>query len=232
MKQCDEDRGDGFDDAFGDDFSEEFDQKNSHVNAFDPLSGYNRVITSFNDKLYFVAIKPLTTGYSAIVPEGMRIGIANFFDNILFPVRFVNNLLQLKIQYATEELARFTVNSTLGIGGLLDPAKNDFGLMPHKEDFGQTLGYYGVGSGFHVVLPFLGPSNVRDIAGLSIDSFADPQYFLNTEYYKVAAIKSYRAINETSLNIGKYEDIKKSAIDLYPFIRDAYEQNRNTLIKE
>lgn len=217
---------DGFEDEFEDEFGEVLESQ-----VFDPLSGYNRVMTNVNDKIYFWALKPVARGYRYLVPEGVRRGIVRFFNNLLFPVRFINNVLQLKLGNAAIEIARFGLNTTVGILGFRDPAKEMLNLEPHPEDFGQTLGYYGAGSGFHIVLPLLGPSNLRDIIGLVPDYLADPISLVETDLDQLG-IGTVDKVNYTSLHIGEYESIKKDAVDLYPFLRDAYEQNRNMKIKE
>ena len=232
---------------FDDEFEEEFAASEQEI--FDPLSGYNRVMTGFNDGFYFYVLDPVARGYSWVLPETARRGVKNFFHNILFPLRFVNNALQLKVKNAGEEFLRFSINSTIGILGFWDPAKEWFDLEAHEEDFGQTLGYYGVGSGFHVVLPFLGPSNLRDMFSLYPDMQMDPvNYVENRPYNFPKQEGEYRGvskqtlqevdlallktINRESLRIGQYANLKKDAIELYPFLRDVYEQNRAKLIKE
>ncbi len=212
------------DNFFDDTFEEEFIAKKE---LFDPLNGYNKAMTNFNDVFYTKLLIPTAKGYKAVLPQSVRICISNFFENLLFPVRFSNNLLQLKLKNSARELLRFSVNSTFGILGLFNVAK----IKTHDEDFGQTLGYYGLGSGFHVVLPFLGPSNFRDIVGLGVDAFADPIYIYN-DRYKSLGLKSYDIINNRSLHIGEYESLKKDALILYPFLRDLYETKREKLIKE
>ena len=224
--------------VFDDSFEDEFDSPEEKP-IFDPLSGYNSLMTGFNDKFYTNLLIPTAKGYRNIVPEGGRKSVSNFFDNLLFPVRFVNNVLQLKLKNAGEEVARFGINSTIGLLGLFDVAKSEFNLKPHEEDFGQTLGHYGVGSGFHVVLPFLGPSNVRDAISLFVDSTVDPIYEYDSRFYNITkkeyeslALKSYDILNDRSLHIGEYASLKKDALVLYPFLRDLYEQRRAKLIKE
>ena len=233
----------GFDDEFEDEFGA------AEKEVFDPLSGYNRVMTDFNDSLYVWVLDPVARGYRWVLPYAARRGVKNFFHNLLFPLRFVNNALQLKIKNAGEEFLRFSINSTIGILGFWDPAKEWFDLEAHEEDFGQTLGYYGVGGGFHVVLPFLGPSNVRDMFSLYPDMQMDPVNYVENrpynfpkqegEYQGVSKqtlqevdLTLLKNINRESLRIGQYANLKKDAIDLYPFLRDVYEQNRAKLIKE
>jgi len=197
----------------------------------DPFSVYNRVMTQVNDKIYFWLLKPVAQGYRAVVPEGARLAVGRFFRNLLMPVRFANNLLQLKPKKAGTELARFVVNTTVGVLGFGDPAANKFGLQAYPEDFGQTLGYYGVGSGFHIVLPLLGPSNLRDTLGLIPAYFLDPVSYIEETDVQLA-VRAYDRVNYTSLHIGEYESLKKDAVDLYTFLRDGYEQRRIKQIEE
>ena len=197
----------------------------------DPLSGYNRVMTQVNDRLYFWLFKPIARGYRAVLPEGARLAVGRFFRNLTMPVRFANNLLQLKPKRAGTELARFALNTTVGVLGFGDPAASRFGLQAYPEDFGQTLGHYGIGSGFHIVLPLLGPSNLRDTLGLVPDYFLDPVSYIEDSDARLA-IRAYDQVNHTSLHIGEYESLKNDAVDLYTFLRDGYEQRRIKLIEE
>ena len=221
------------------DFDSEFSTNKKEI--FDPLSGYNRIMTTFNDKVFINILNPISKGYAYIIHEDIRIGIDNFFENIMFPVRFTNNLLQLKFQNSTEEVERFIVNTLWGIAGFMDPATKELDIKAHKEDFGQTLGFYGVGEGFHIVLPFLGPSNVRDIAGIVTDSYVSPlstsgdkyaQYKIPNTFLEQVGIKTFDVINSNSLKLGQYESLKKDALDLYPFLRDIYTQARKKQIEE
>ncbi len=221
------------------DFDSEFSSKKEDI--FDPLSGYNRLMTSFNDKVFINILNPASQGYAFIVHENIRIGIDNFFENIMFPVRFSNNLLQLKFNNANEELGRFLINTLWGLGGFMDLATSELNMKPHKEDFGQTLGFYGVGDGFHVVLPLLGPSNLRDIVGMTADSYVSPlsttgdsdlKYKIPNNLAQQVGIKTFDVINSNSLKLGQYESLKKDALDLYPFLRDVYTQARKKQIEE
>jgi len=221
------------------DFSDEFNDEKLEV--FDPLSGYNRVMTSFNDKVYIYVFDPVTRGYTAVMPEVARTGVSNFLDNLLFPIRFVNNLLQFKFENSAEELGRFLINSTFGLLGFMDPASEHLGWEAHDEDFGQTLGFYGVGSGFHIVLPILGPSNLRDSLGLVADGYVSPlnnfgdsdlKYKIPNNGEETIYISTSKNINKNSFHLGRYQDLKKDALDLYPFLRNIYEQKRKNEIKE
>jgi len=184
-----------------------------------------------NDKFYFWLLKPVSQGYSAVVPEGMRISVSNFFYNITTPIRFVSNLLQLKMKTAGNELLRFAVNSTFGVGGLGDFAKDEMDVKRHDEDLGQAFGYHGIGHGFYIVWPILGPSSLRDTVGLVGDLLLHPVTYVNP-YEASFGIFAYEDVNETSFHIGEYEDLKKSAIDPYISIRDAYVQNRQKKVEE
>jgi len=216
------------DDEF--DLEAEFEEAEAEP-PIDPLSGYNRVMTQVNDRVYFWLFKPIAQGYGAVVPEGARLGVGRFFRNLLMPVNVTNNLLQLKPKRAGTELVRFVLNTTVGVLGFGDPATNSFGLQAYPEDFGQTLGYYGVGGGFHIVLPLLGPSNLRDTIGLIPYYYLDPVSYIDKTEVRLA-VRAYNQVNYTSLHIGEYESLKKDAVDLYTFLRDGYEQRRTELIKE
>ena len=215
---------DEFEDEFGDATEEE---------VFDPLEGYNRFMTGFNDKLYFWVLKPIAQCYRWIVPECVRRGVDRFFTNLLYPIRLVNNVLQLKFKNAGEETLRFVTNTTVGVLGFWDPAKEWFGLEAHDEDFGQTLGYWGVGPGPHVVLPFFGPSNIRDAFSMYPDTYyLDPKTVYVEGIENQVGVFVFENVNEASLRIGEYESLKKDAFDLYLFLRDGYEQMRIKEIEE
>lgn len=198
----------------------------------DPLEPMNRVFFHFNDKLYFWFLKPIALGYGKAVPEELRFSIRNFFENLSMPIRAVNCILQGDIKGFGSELSRFVVNSTLGVAGFGDPAKQLFGIDMEDEDLGQTFGFYGLGPAFYINWPVLGPSSVRDTVGLVGDSFLSPMYYaVDATKYKIA-IKGFEQVNSTSLRIGDYESLKKSALDPYISLRDAYHQHRQHKIKE
>lgn len=222
-----------------DEFLDEFEEEMKVEEKSDPLSGYNRVMTNFNDGVYEYALAPVARGYKKVVHKEIRTSVGNFFHNILYPIRLVNNLLQGKFKNSGEETGRFVINTTIGILGLFDPAKSYFGLEAHNEDFGQTLGYYGVGGGPHIVLPFFGPSNLRDTFSMYPDALLNPvdyhderAYNLTNNYGESLILKTYNKVNYVSLHEGEYENLKKDAVDLYPFLRDVYEQYREQKIKE
>ncbi|HIJ90500.1 MAG: VacJ family lipoprotein [Desulfobulbaceae bacterium] len=201
--------------------------------ASDPLEPVNRVFFHFNDKLYFWVVKPVAQGYSYVIAEDVRMCVRSFLKNLLAPVRIVNNLLQGKVANSGVEAARFVINSTLGIAGLADPAKNEFGLSAKDEDLGQTFGVYGFGEGVYICWPFFGPSNVRDTIGLAGDFFLSPvSYLAMSDTGAGVAVEAGREVNNTSLTLGDYEDFKDSAIDPYIALRDAYRQYRQKKIRD
>ncbi len=210
-------------------FEDEFSESSDIV--ADPLQPYNRVITTINDRMYFWALEPVAKGYSHVVSEGPRISISNFFRNITFPVRFINSLLQFKFKKAGIETVRFIINSTIGLAGFGDAAKYSLKLQPQDEDFGQTLGFYHMGSIFYIQWPFLGPSNLRDSIGYIVDFFLNPINYIPNMWI-VTGIHVFEKINKTSLHLGEYEKLKKESVDYYIQIRDSYEQYRNQQIKE
>lgn len=222
-----------------DEMEAEFNAK-SKEQIFDPLSGYNEIMTSFNDTFYEYILRPTAQGYAYVVPQMARNGIGNFFDNLFFPIRFVNNLLQLKFYNTWQETERFVLNSTMGILGFRDVAGEELGIKAHDEDFGQTLGHYGVGSGFHIVLPILGPSNLRDVVGLAGDYWLNPLTHIEARDHANIVDNSTQGfiatgiytVNRTSLHMNEYDNLKKDAIELYPFLRDVYEARRTKLISE
>ncbi len=202
------------------------------VTIADPWEPFNRAMFTFNDRLYFWVLKPVAEGYSAVVPEPARVSVGNFFSNLRSPIRFVNCLLQAQFIGAATELFRFMLNSTIGLAGLFDPAGGEeIGLLRQDEDFGQTLGSYGVGQGFYIVWPFLGPSSPRDTLGMIGDYFSYPISYLDP-WYAWLAVRGYQAVNDTSLQIGDYEAIKEAALDPYISIRNAYIQYRQKKVEE
>jgi phospholipid-binding lipoprotein MlaA len=198
----------------------------------DPLEPLNRAIFHFNDKLYFWFLKPAAQGYNYVFPEDFRICVRNFFTNLLFPIRFVNSILQGNIRSAGIELSRFMVNSTVGLGGLFDPSSRGLNLPMQDEDLGQTLGVYRIGHGFYLTVPVLGPYTVRSLVGWVGDSFLDPVTWYVNPMLLSWGVKGYKKFNEVSLTLGDYEALKEAAIDPYVAIRNAYLQYRNTKVKE
>jgi phospholipid-binding lipoprotein MlaA len=201
------------------------------VQVADPIAPLNRAMFFFNDKLYFWVLKPVAKGYRYLVPSPVRIGVKNFFFNLITPVRMVNCVLQGKFYSAGTEFKRFVINSTAGVLGFSDPAQNYLQLKAKEEDLGQTFGNYGIGNGFYIVWPFLGPSTLRDTVGMAGDLFLNPvAYVRPTE--TALGITAYEKVNNTSFHIGDYEAIKEAYIDPYSAVRDSYIQYRKKKTEE
>lgn len=194
------------------------------VDARDPWEGMNRSVYSFNDKLDQVALKPLAKAYVNVVPSPVRTGVNNFFGNLGDVWTATNSLLQFKGQAAVETAMRVVINTTFGLGGLLDVA-TEMRLPKRKEDFGQTLGHWGVPSGPYVVLPVFGPSTLRDTAALPLDAKGD----LVQQVSDVSTRNSLTVLHATDTRAGLLQAVdvvKEAALDSYSFVRDAYLQKR------
>ncbi len=198
----------------------------------DPLESLNRLMFGLNNAVYFWVVKPTSETIEKVLPLDIRLGIRNFFDNITTPVRFVNCHLQGKTAAADIELNRFLINSTVGILGFGDPAKDQHGLeSPHAEDLGQSLATFGFENGAYLVLPFLGPSTTRDALGKIGDLFLNPTNYLDPTEAAIA-VSATRYANESSFHNGEYETFIEAAVDPYIAMRQAYIQYRNKEIKE
>ena len=215
------------------DFLEEEPEEAEVVLIADPLEPLNRAIFHFNDRLYFWLLKPTARGYNWIFPEDFRVAVRNFFVNLLFPVRFVNSILQGNFRGAGIEVSRFAVNSTIGFFGFFDPSSRGLNLPMQDEDLGQTLGVWRLGHGFFINLPILGPHSTRSLTGWVGDSFLDPiTWYVHPLIWRRLAVTSYRKFNNVSLTLGDYEALKEAAIDPYIAIRNAFIQYRNALVKK
>jgi phospholipid-binding lipoprotein MlaA len=197
----------------------------------DPWEAFNRPVFAFNEVLDRWLLEPVATGYDFVVPDFVQGSIDRFFDNIRVPIDTVNALLQGKPRDAGIAVGRFVVNSTVGFAGFFDPAREELGLEPVREDFGQTLGVWGLGSGPFLVLPVLGPTTPRDAVGLGVDSaLAVYPWFV-----PAAALYSSRGtalVNGRSLLLDQVADSRKSALDYYVFVRNAYLQYRTALVED
>ncbi len=201
----------------------------------DPLEPLNRRMFAFNNAVDEAVLKPLAATYKELAPEPVDKGITNFFSNLNDVSVIANGLLQLKFKQAASDSGRFVINSTLGLLGVLDLATY-FGYPKHYEDFGQTLGYWGVGSGAYVVLPFFGPSSLRDSVGRGVDSFFDPRGYISSDDDVVLrwylATTLIDAIDQRA-DIMDVEDVlDAAALDPYVYMRDAYLQRREYLVND
>jgi phospholipid-binding lipoprotein MlaA len=197
----------------------------------DPLEPMNRAFFKFNDKFYFWALKPVARGYTNVAPRPVRAGVSRFFQNARFPIRFVNNVLEGRLKGAGVETGRFLLNSTVGVAGFLDPAREELKLEPRPADFDLTLGLWGIPPGAYIDWPFLGPSSVRGTVGIGGDMALTPWTYLNP-WEASFAITPFDIINESSLRLGEYEDFKKATFDPYVALRDAYLENRRAATKK
>lgn len=215
----------------GDGEDEEIDKFFKEEDVSDPLEPMNRVFFEVNDKLYFWVLKPVNTVYTAVLPLDVRQGVGNFFENVAAPVRVVNNLLQGKVADAGIDFTRFLVNSTLGFLGFGDPALQAFGLEAKPEDFGQTLGVWGVGEGPYLYLPIIGSLTIRDSVGFVGNSALHPATYVLGDFPEQAAYYSTDKVNLLSLHPGLYEDMKKYSLDPYISVRQVYlEYRRNKVL--
>ncbi len=207
------------------------DDEAPRVVVADPLSGLNQAVFEFNDKLYFWVLKPVAQGYKAVVPMPVRRGVKNFMHNLEAPVRIINCFLQGKMEAMASEMCRFVYNTTFGILGFWDPAKDYPHLNPPEEDFGQTLGYFGIGNGIYLMLPVLGPSTLRDALGRGGDFFGTFTAYISPEAL-AWSVKGVDAINDQSFRIGQYEELKDAAIIPYESFKDGYLQYRKKKIDQ
>jgi phospholipid-binding lipoprotein MlaA len=198
----------------------------------DPWEGFNEKMFWFNrEVLDRFILKPVATGWDFIFPDPVQRGVHNFFDNLAVVRRVVNNSLQLKLGGAGTELARFTINSTIGLVGFFDVAKDAFGIEQKDEDTGQTFGVWGMGPGPYLVLPFLPPLTVRDGVGYAFDAAMTPYtYFI--PWWGTVAGTATSTVNERSLNLDRFERVAESTVDLYGAVRNAYLQRRAAVIKQ
>lgn len=202
------------------------------VEEYDPWEPFNEKMFEFNRNLDRYVLKPVAKAYNVIMPEPFQLMISNGFDNISFVPRFVNSALQGKWGGAGREVSRFLINSTAGIGGLFDPAKDYWGIQKSREDFGQTLGVWGMNPGPYLILPFLEPLTVRDGVGKFVDTFMDPLSYYLPLFWDRLGMKVGDIVNERALNLDLYQGFEESVIDMYSAVRHGYLQRRERLIRE
>lgn len=196
----------------------------------DPLESFNRAMYSFNDTVDRAVLKPVAQGYNYVLPDPVNKGVSNFFSNLEDIVVILNDLLQFKIEQAVEDTARVFFNTTVGLLGVIDVASH-LDLPKHNEDFGQTLGYWGIGSGPYIVWPFFGSSNPRDTVGFIADAYVNPLYDIEPNHDRNWLIALNIVDNRAGLlSAGKV--LEEAALDPYLFVRDAYLQRRDNLIHD
>ena len=218
-----------FDNLYGDD------SLGRQPSVNDPLKGLNRAIFKFNDFVYLNLLKPVSKGYQAIMPDPAEKGLSNAFDNLNYPVRLTGNLLQLKFVGAVQETGKFAVNSTVGIGGLFKASDDFENLDPPEEDIGQALASWGIGNGFYFVMPFRGPTTLRDAIGgfgdNTVHFISEPWTQVDDDSTRLILQASELIVDSPAL-ISVYESLTESAIDPYESLKNAYIQLREAKIKE
>lgn len=201
----------------------------------DPLEPFNSAMFTFNLKVDDYVLHPVASGYAKVIPQGGREAVGRALDNVRVIPRFANNLFQLRLPQAGTEVARFGINTTVGLVGLFDPADNWFGLKEHRDDFGLTIRYYRVPTGPYLMIPFFGPSTIGDAVGMVADGFMDPLSYFVPWYVSLAVDGGQRiveAVNYRSLHLDMFEQADRYAVDLYGAVQDAYLQQRDNRVKE
>lgn len=201
---------------------------NGEADPDDPLESFNRAMYSFNDTLDQAILKPVAQGYNAALPDPVNKSVSNFFSNLEDVVVVFNDLLQFKIEQALSDTARVFFNSTIGVFGLFDVASG-MDMPKHDEDFGQTLGYWGVDTGAYIVWPFFGPSNVRDTVGSISDAYVNPLYDITPRDTQTGLV-IVDVIDTRAGLLSASKILKEAALDPYLFVRDAYLQRRQSLV--
>jgi phospholipid-binding lipoprotein MlaA len=199
---------------------------------YDPWESMNRKVFALNEKLDKYALEPPARWWNRVVPNSAQRAISRFYNNLRFPINFVNDILQGKPRATAEELARFEINTFMGVFGLFDVAADWGGLPLQREDFGQTLGVWGFSTGPFLMLPFLGPSGVRDGIGLAGDyALGLYTYFIPFPYITIGTFV-INVVNERSLNLELIANAREASLDFYTFQRNAYLQHRWRLIND
>lgn len=211
---------------------EEPDRRAAAVEENDPLEPFNRAMFDFNMTLDQYLMRPVAQGYDAVMPDPAKTAIRNALDNLNAPIVFMNDILQGEFERAVVTLTRFTMNSTLGMGGLVD-FMGEGGMEGHSEDFGQTLAVWGVAEGPYLVLPILGPRPPRDLAGFVVDSTADPFNIYMRAHDHGEAIYARTGtdlVDSRARRLGQLEELKRTSLDFYAAVRSAYRQRRTIAI--
>jgi phospholipid-binding lipoprotein MlaA len=206
---------------------EELDEE---MTEYDPWESFNRKMFAVNRRLDRFVMKPVAKVWNVVVPDLVQQSLANAFDNVAMPRRLLNSLFQLKMEGAGRELARFFLNISMGIGGFFDVA-TELGIPRSEEDTGQTLGYYGVGPGPYLILPFLPPLTVRDGVGFAADGAMQPIGYV-APFAATIGMRGGEIVNDRSLNLETFDEFEQAVFDLYSAIRNAYLQRRQRLIEE
>ena len=214
-----------------DDFFDDDDDGGDEA-IYDPIEPLNRLVWSFNDKLYDNVVEPVAREYGTVFPEPVRIMIRNFFSNLAEPIALVSSAAQNNKEKVDRSLGRFLINSTLGIGGLFDPAGKIFNIKKANEDFEQALAYHNVPTGAYIMLPIFGPTTTRGIVGKISQFFLTPEFVFGIDILTTTGARSGEMVNEISFNLGQKKELDSFALDSYTSVKDYYIQRRKALIKE
>jgi len=206
--------------------------EDSDMEEYDPWEKFNEKTFAFNYNMDKYVLKPTAKGYNTIMPNMFQTMIDNAFTNLRMPIRFVNKVLQWRLLDATKEMGRFLINSTLGIGGLFDVARQEMGLEHQDADFGQTLGIWGIGPGPYLVLPLFPPLTVRDSVGYAVDGSLNILNYYIPFFPEQFGMSALDRVNDRSRNLDLFQGIEDATVDLYTSVRNAYLQRRQRLIKE
>ena len=198
----------------------------------DPFEGYNRWMFGVNEAMYDTAVEPFVRGYRDIVHEDLRIGIRNMYNNVLFPVKFLSCVLQLKFKESGRVIARTVINTAFGFGGYADVAGEEYGIRDVNEDFDQALGSLGLPTGPYLVLPFFGPATTRNMVGRTVDTLMSPGALLALSFGQNVIINAEDNVNQISFIIDDKKQLEDSALDEYESVRDFYHQFRHGLLKK
>ncbi len=205
--------------------------KDEQIEEYDPWEPFNDKTFSFNRQFDRFLLKPVATVWDVVVPDPVQEGLKNALTNVGVARRVVNNILQLNFEGAGREVARFVINSTLGVAGFFDVAKSAFGIEKSDRDTGQTLGVWGVEQGPYLVLPFLPPLTIRDGIGFVADVALDPLVYF-APFAALAGRTGATVVNDRSINLELYESVQETTLDLYSAVRNAYLQRRAKAVKE
>ncbi len=197
----------------------------------DPFEEWNRPLFALNMLADEVVVKPVAVGYTAVFPKPVRRSISNFMDNLTSPTTFANDLLQFEFSRGSATFTRLLINTTIGVGGLFDPARH-MGIEGHKEDFGQTLAVYGFGEGFYFMAPLLGPAPPRDLFGQLVDAAVNPLNYTKDEDTWIirTSLSAFDMVNDRAENIETIENLERTSLDYYATVRSIYRQDRNSEI--
>jgi phospholipid-binding lipoprotein MlaA len=198
----------------------------------DPYEKKNRAIFNLNNDIYNHFTKHVANGYRFVFPVELRLAVRNLFSNAAMPVKLVSSLIQGNWEKSGRVVGRFLINSTAGLGGMLDVAEQEYDIQPVEENMSQALGYHGVPTGPYLILPLLGPASVRNLVGRTADIFLSPAFFFSAPFMVSSGVATGKKVNETSFLVKTKKELEQNSLDEYESIRDFYNQYHYRLINE